>query len=1201
MSQLYRPFINIQPKAIFIRSIVSKTQYEVVSPLNKFNLHRLYSTSSSSSSDTPNSTQPKNLGFLKAIQTEDSILTADRNPVLNFEAIEEFNNYETSYDKSKEQYQFDSQEQIKIETPRIEVNDQQAPYYHASKQAEKSLRSHLSRFFIKVHPDIFHSDESSRSINQNSLTKLNNLLRTLEEYIEVSENDNSEISKLDKIQNSITLNFIVEFEEDGGIGQIVQEFTFTDPPESILTSKSSLLQYVTELRFSVYRQIYSLLEKAGVSVPKSDKELLKNPEPVAKEIYDDPWEEFYSESTKNLSLTTQLEEFLKEFPVTEDRLTANHSHIHQRLLDQFQENRVFFYFGENAKGDIDIMRHLNLREEAEYQIIHLKENLLSLEFQEWNTLPIAIVDPQYYNIMEPTLTAKGFVVFEKDFDPFQALSYIKEVVIPKTTKNFKHIFSIVNNNREALEEKTIRLENLLSSSSVIVENLFSINQKTLEKVRESFNQSLTIIGELKIPAIQLLDAVKAETWRQLPLTNFNDSEFQRWKINNVITNSQEKLEYIAAREEAFVERGRVPQPESRSSQWERMNKTLEKITNPESQPKQSDIRERPLTLVDKNQFDSVQSTPFITSSLNTIDRLTKLFETKTPVPFLLSEKPISHPLLPLKEKSVDINERYDFNPQGIYIEPTIEDSKKTLADELGIGNMVDSGEVINELDEIGEENFDDVFDDDYDEMSAYKEDKEQTIAPLTNEEYKKVTQIFGHNNVIPIENAEKIVPTYVAKINFMTTGNNFENTTPIPINGPIIASGEVNSATKDPLDIESILNDAKDTPAGISSDLDDFFSKLSNLDETQTAPPKNETIFEKLQNQYANPIDVVTTTNVEWTESIQMINQSLSDFKWENINLIISDHYQFIITHDNKIGFCFIPSNFDEKELFIFLNSVQDSFDLINGGSNKAKEEYALKSLLAVENAVNQLQHLYKFKSILVNNRAIPSKLQQFSIVNSIANTLQSKTISPVENITLKNICPHSTLVLSDSYAIQFLNEKGKPIDENDVNQIQKSKHVKIYANVDQLDLNIFLKYVFVTLSENSQFFKDIITRTYQLPTPPTTPSIEEVTKTINELYGFDRITPANQPYEVDLEGILATEFEEEEDIPNSTEEVGLDFFDDAFSSNEHDTLPDHKISTTTSPVLPTEAPNVFSASSFLEEIQRVSQEAEKDEKDEKN
>ncbi|KAN0004328.1 hypothetical protein ACTFIZ_010478 [Dictyostelium cf. discoideum] len=1102
MSQICRLFGKVEKKTLLVRFASNNTQcYNVLSPLNKFNSNRLYSTtsSSSSSSNVNESDQPINLGYIKAAQEGEEALLRNYNSLKSFRAIEEFESFEPGQ-ASRDQEKIFSEE-IHIETPKIELNDQQAPYHQSSKKIEKSLRSYLNRFFVKVHPDIFHNDENSRAINQASLTKLNNLLRTLEEYVEVSENEDSVITKLDKIPTKSTLNFIVEYEEDGGTIEISQEFNFIDAPESILTSKSSLIQYVTELRFSVYRQIYSLIEKSGIGVSKAEKELLRNPEPVPKEIYDDPWEEYYSEDTnKKSSITTDLDEFIKQFPVTADRLVSHHLYEHQRLMDQFQENRVFFYFGENAKGDMDIMRSLNLREEAEHQIVHLKENLLSLEFQEWSSLPIAIVNPEFYNIMEPTLTAKGFVVLERNFNPVKTLSYIKNVVIPKTTNNFKNIFSIVDNNYKALEEKTIKLENLLGSTSVIVENLFSINQKTMEKVRDTFNNSLTQVGELKIPMIQLLDSVKAETWRQLPLTNFKDIEFQRWKINNVITNTQEKIEYITSREEGFVKDGRVPLQESKITKLERIHNTMEKLTNPDAQPTTSDIREKPLTLVNRNQFDSLQTTPFITESLSAVERLTKLFEIPTDVPFLLSQKPIPHPLVSLKERLPNLKRSNIDRDTPIHLDTEIADeSNSTIADKLDLKNsFLKNKDFENEMKQLDRFN-----------TSKTSESKEKTIQE--SKQYAKDANIvFGQNNIIPIEATNNIKPEVVSTIDFMSKTN---------INDTLAKEQTISTPTTQvsSLNIKSILKDAKNSP-GISSDLDDFFSKLSNLDEQK--PQKPVSIFQRIQDQLSGASEESSTTDVEWKESIQFISQRLSDFKWKNINLIVSDHYQFIISHDNKSGFCFIPSNFIDKELFIFLNSIQDSFDLINGGSSdKAAEEYNLKSLLAVEKAIDSLKHLYRFKSILIDNTVIPGKPEQYSLVNCFSKFLQSESVSPDENITLKNICPYADLVFSNSFAIQFLDENGNSINENDTNAVQQSKHVEISFNQSNTDIKLFLKFVFVTLSENSEFFKDIISRTYQIPAPPPTPSIDDVKNTINEIYGFNRITSG--PYSVDINDVF--------------------------------------------------------------------------------
>lgn len=247
MSQIRRLFGKVEKKTLLVRfSNNNNTQYyNVLSPLNKFNSNRLYSTTPSSS-NVNESDQPINLGYIKSVQEGEEALLKYYNKSKTFKPVESFESFEPNQAGRDQEKIFD--EEIHIETPKIEINDQQAPYYHTSKKIEKSLRSYLNRFFIKVHPDIFHNDETSRAINQASLTKLNNLLRTLEEYVEVSENEDSVITKLDKIPTQSTLNFIVEYEEDGGTVEISQDFNFIDAPDSILTSKSSLVQYVTELR-----------------------------------------------------------------------------------------------------------------------------------------------------------------------------------------------------------------------------------------------------------------------------------------------------------------------------------------------------------------------------------------------------------------------------------------------------------------------------------------------------------------------------------------------------------------------------------------------------------------------------------------------------------------------------------------------------------------------------------------------------------------------------------------------------------------------------------------------------------------------------------------------------------------------------------------------------------------------------------------
>ncbi|EGC39260.1 hypothetical protein DICPUDRAFT_27199 [Dictyostelium purpureum] len=1069
-----------------------------------------------------NGNRPKNMGYVESHFLDKNILNDATTPKYRFDP--DFENGKYDFDEINRD-QGDQGQSSNIETKPIEINDKQLPYDHSAKMAEKALRTHLNRFFLKVHPDLFFNNEEHRQINQRSLTQLNNLLRNLEEYVSVAE-DSSNTTKLDKIPQQIQFRFFAEVDENGRIVEVKQEFTFVDAPDSILTSKSALVQYTTELRFNVYRQLYSLLEKSGISIPRNEKELLKNPKPTTAEINDDPWEQYFSKDPSKLSLSDQLNAFLDQFPVHNDTLRNQFAPQHQKLIDLFDEKKVYFYFGEQCKGDLDYMRHLGFREQAEFQIVHLKHNLLALEFADWSSLPIIVVDSKYYNLMEPGLTKRGFVVLEKDFDPTVAFTYIKEVVIPKTINNFNSIAGKALHNREVLEEKTQKLEQLFGSN-VVIENLFSINQKTMDKVREDFNSAMTLVGELKIPAIQLLESNKAETWKDLPKTNLKEFEFEQWKLKNVESSEKDAIAFIAGREKDFVQTGRVSKFESEYQESERIQNTFEKIKNIQQQQQgNSDTRSVPLQLVDKSQFDVIQSTPFLNNSCSAVDRLTRLFEVPTKVPFLMADRPLKHPLAELKEDIKGLEDQ-DFE-DGVFKAQDEEEAAIIEPDDENEDFDTEKYRAAYEQNKQFQED-NETYDDEAYTGEEIDEEGEVDEEETTPENLSKLSSMFSKPNIISVESKSAPSPVFISKINFMTTGNNFNNMQPIPISKPTISkpkdeideqleNDKVESSPKTEDEIPNVNNIIKETKQfdGISSDLEDFFSKLSQLEKDVTTPEKETP---KPIEEDKSEDSTITTEAVESTpeeipliEKITYIEQKLSDFKWDGINLIISDHYRFIITEDNKSGFCFIPSNFKEEELFVFINSIQDSFDIINGGTKeKTEEEYRLKALLAIENNVNELKQRYRLKSVVINNNSVPSKAAQYLFVKKFISQMES-SVESSQLATFKSIAPYITLVVSNEYSIDFTNDLGSIVDEKDYSSSRSA-----IVSVDNLSLNanVLLEYIFVTLSENSKFFRDLITRSYNVPTAPEKPSQEKVIEVINkELYGFDRIKDPNAPLE---------------------------------------------------------------------------------------
>ncbi|EFA83240.1 hypothetical protein PPL_04030 [Heterostelium album PN500] len=816
----------------------------------------------------------------------------------------------------------------------VKVNKRQPvekmmPYHYSSRELEGLLRSHLKKFLAKVHPDNFHQDPSKSQVNQRSLTALNNLLRTRDSYVKVAEGSSEEL-KLDKIPTTLSLAFHHHTLE-GTQGFLEHELIFEEPAPTIATSKSALVSYVTELRFAVHRQLYELFRKADISIPQIELDQLTRPTNEVDQLVDDPWEEYFDapkDGESEFALTRILDEFIVQNNVSEHRQFAELSLEQTSLLQLFNEDKVFFYFGEQIKGDVNVMRTLGYREEAERQILHLKSQLQSLEFREWHQLPILITSPQFYEKLANSAAAQSFVILNKDFDPLHVLPYIKQKV-PRVVKNFKDLYSISKNNITMLEKSTIQLEKTLGANSVVIENLFSVNQRSMRSVRDQFNRSQTTISKLNIPMIKILEQVRANRWISLPESRLENSAMNSWKLNNVKMDEAEKRS---------IAQSIVKEKYPRLSKAEQKAKVESMVASSEVATTSSDTREKPLTIVDPNQFNYIQSAPFVSTAMECVNRLSKMIETETPVRMLF----------PNNMKSDD-------------------QSSKAKSQVL-------------------------VFD-----------DPERTIDLLTD-----------RPNIAPLA----IDLNSNTKANLVTDFG-------VPAFGgdaTTAAAGESKHDSK----VDKVIKDKLSAESAISE----------SADSTSSTPAMSAANFQ-----------------------MATANQKLADFGWANINLVLSDHYQFIMSKDDDVAYIFIPLNFREEELMLFLNSHYDKIALIQkefynpvmGQTQKVVE------LQAIETLVKQTLEKSELASIKINANAVPLLAQQFESASFFKNIVFLST----DLKSIKTVGPHVDIVIGGkSYDIKFTNAEN-------------SRATVTLPHEDRTTFNF--SRIISDLTSKSEFFKQLL------------------------------------------------------------------------------------------------------------------------------
>ncbi|EGG20651.1 hypothetical protein DFA_00512 [Cavenderia fasciculata] len=862
------------------------------------------------------------------------------------------------------------------------------PYHRQSKEIESSLRMHLNKFLTKVHPDLFHNEPDKHNTNQKSLTTLNNLLRTRDQYIAIAQG-NTDDTKVDRIPNTITLVF--HHHHASGAQAIVEhEMLFEEASEQVATSKTALVEYVTELRFAVHRQLYDLFSKCDIPIPQLELDQLVRPSSktggaASSLVNDDPWDDYFGLNKPNgtFSLSNVLDDFLGANNVSERRKYSEITGEHETLLQQFNEDKVFFYYSESVKGDINVMRQLGYRDEAERQIIHLKKYLPALEFGTWSSLPIMITNPAHFDRLSNITQQRGFVVLLKDFVPEQTLPYIKKQV-PKIRETFNQLYSVSKKNQDLLQKSTISLEKSLGASSVIIENLFSVNQRTMNQVRDKFNKAQTMVAKLNIPMTKMIDAAKASKWVTLPQTQLDGNVMDEWKVKHIEMDKQEQQKIVQKLNEAKLGIDVVASADERAILNENVERDMTRIA---ALTITSDRLTNPLTIVDTNKFNYVQSAPFVSDAMACIERLRSLVNNSVEVPMVLPEKMNDPDFLSKRDQFLAQDDQ----------EAQEDESEMREYYQLLMGNS---------------------------EMTVDKLSTRKSLAQIDSSLFTTSAAVVSSFNA----------PMFGEKTS---------------------ADNQVDSSSSSAA-VDQAVSDATAQGSELVSDqVKRFVNVLKNASGKDS---------------------VDSDATADKTKMIKP-KQRLSDYGWANIHLVISDHYQFIVSKENDVAYVFVPMNFKESELFLFLNANYDKISLIQNifYSPVLEKTQKMMQVQSIQTVISNIRSRVPFASLKIDNIAVSSPESQYAAVQLLKNTIYlSSDIKAFEKIA-----PYVDVIIGAESRVVYKND-------------EKNHAIIVVSHLQRSSMN--LSKIIRQLCEQSPFFKSLLPNfTYQ-PFDPSSSSKQPTT-----------------------------------------------------------------------------------------------------------
>ncbi|GAM19491.1 hypothetical protein SAMD00019534_026660 [Acytostelium subglobosum LB1] len=848
----------------------------------------------------------------------------------------------------------------------IKPMTKQLPYSHATSDIESALRMHFRKFLHNVNPKRF-SNEAKASTNRQSLWKLARLLNNRDDYVALV-NGTSLSTKLERVPLTTAFTFHYETEQ-GAEGLLTHQFVFEESPAEIATSKSALISYTARFRLALDRQLYELVKKSGIAVTAKELKDLQNPEAtMGAQLYEDPWESYFDSQGRDQrelammehksSITSMVEELVRPASKTqektlddilfegieqehdiddiidEDGTVVDNQHdveeaatkaaeenSQNELQSMFNEDKLYFYFGKNAKGDISEMHARGLGELTNKQIEHLRSNLKVLEYNEWYQLPILITKPQFLEKMQEATSQQGFVVLATDFDPYTTLPYIKQQV-PRLSKTFRDLYTTAKTNLSILDKTLSIVEKTLGANSLIIEDMFYVNQPSMRAAREKLSKTNTTVSKMTVPILRVFETERANKWLSLPDSRVDDIDFMKWQLHNIkldgIAKTQlaesiikQEYHYLTAEELAMAVEG-----------------LLQTVSNKNVV---SDVRETPLTIIDNNQVEYIQTAPKVNAAMKAANRLLEMLTTEQQVPLVFPKN------------KVEMN--------------TTEN--KVNQEEEQMENMSDIG----------------VFD-----------SPKQTVEYLTHRESLAPVQAD-----LNAQSRAKLVSNFAA---------------------PTFGTGA-----------ETNVNDATNVDAASESTQD-------ALDAAEK--PDTETVNAR---------------------------QKLTDFPWSNIHVVISDHYNFIMSHDLEVAFVFIPMNFTERDLVLFLNSHYDKMMLLHNRYYQSvmQPTQNLLQLKAIETVINSIVEKSALASVRIDADSIVSTQAQYDAASHLKNVIFLST----DVASIQTVGPHVDIVIgAPSFLIEYQGD-------------DKSRAT---IHLPQQDRSAFnFTHIITELTNNSPFFKQLL------------------------------------------------------------------------------------------------------------------------------
>ena len=343
-------------------------------------------------------------------------------------------------------------------------------------QTTESYTKILKKFFLRVHPDFFHSDPAKQEQNKTSFSKLNELLGWSNEYMNLGL-DKKDISEEERADLEQRLHRL------GPIPCMDETFTFY-----VKDSQSKKEPFKIEVLFSLPKKVQfngklksrlvitqrleelvtTLLEKSQIITADEAKrrrdaavEQFKEYEESSgtnKKTYKSLKEELRLALQNNLQGSNNLEKLRRGEEDDEDWWWDKDLPTIEHLV---KNNMLFFSNKLSAEQTIQAVNKL-------------KDGLNEMRYYEWSDMPLMVTEKPSYGVNDP---ADGFICIPYNFTPFEFGKNIldnkknMDILLEKRSLTRKKAEAIENMRERLIEE--VGLSDLSISPQLTSEQLYT--------------------------------------------------------------------------------------------------------------------------------------------------------------------------------------------------------------------------------------------------------------------------------------------------------------------------------------------------------------------------------------------------------------------------------------------------------------------------------------------------------------------------------------------------------------------------------------------------------------------------------------------------------------------------------------------------------------------------------------------------------